>query len=50
MNADGSNPRQLTFSDGIDDNQPTFSPDGRTIAWSGRVAAMSDTPPRRSTR
>jgi Ca2+-binding RTX toxin-like protein len=35
MNADGSNQRQLTFTDGIQDNQPTFSPDGRTIAWSG---------------
>ncbi|HET8650572.1 MAG TPA: hypothetical protein VFL95_11055 [Gemmatimonadales bacterium] len=35
MNADGSNPRQLTFGTGIDDDAgaPTWSPDGKWIAF-----------------
>ena len=33
MNIDGSNKRQLTFPSGYQDKRPTFSPDGRQIAF-----------------
>lgn len=33
MNADGSNVTQLTFNDGIEDDDPVWSPDGKHIAF-----------------
>lgn len=54
--ADGSNPRRLTDAEGVSEHQPTWSPDGRWIAYAGwseggdgalyRVAVGGGTPQR----
>ncbi|HEX3935465.1 MAG TPA: peptidase S41, partial [Puia sp.] len=40
-NADGSQPRRLTVSEGVESN-PVFSPDGRTIAFSAQYDGNVD--------
>ncbi|HEV3413971.1 MAG TPA: PDZ domain-containing protein [Puia sp.] len=40
-NADGSNPRRLTVSEGIESN-PVFSPDGKWIAFSAQYDGNTD--------
>lgn len=40
-NKDGSNPKRITVSEGIESN-PVFSPDGRTIAFTGQYDGNSD--------
>jgi len=40
-NRDGSNPRRLTISEGVESN-PVFSPDGKTIAFNGEYDGNID--------
>ena len=34
MNADGTDPTQLTFTEDVNESEPAWSPDGETIAFS----------------
>lgn len=41
VNKDGSSPRRLTISEGVESN-PVFSPDGKTIAFNGEYDGNTD--------